>query len=88
MNITRGNPILRISCGGGGGGELGLAVSAIFLNRFFGACANKRRFFGFGVHRSLRTFSPKHLVFGIRKKAAIGFQIWYPMWLSVLSYLV
>ena len=54
--------------GGGGVGELGLAVSAIFLNRFFGACANKRRFFGFGVHRSLRTFSPKHLVFGIRKK--------------------
>ena len=70
MNIARGNPILRISCegGGGGGGKLGLAVSAIFLNRFFGACANKRRFFGFGVHCSLRIFSPKHLVFGIRKK--------------------
>lgn len=67
MNIARGNPILRISCGGGGG-ELGLAVSAIFLNRFFGACANKRRFFGFGVHCSLQIFSPKHLVFGIRKK--------------------
>ena len=52
----------------GGGGGLGLAVSAIFLNRFFGACANKRRFFGFGVHCSLQIFSPKHLVFGIRKK--------------------
>ena len=52
----------------GGGGKLGLAVSAIFLNRFFGACANKRRFFGFGVHCSLQIFSPKHLVFGIRKK--------------------
>ena len=69
MNIARGNPILRISCErGGGGGELGLAVSAIFLNRFFGACAIKRRFFGFGVHCSLQIFSPKHLVFGIRKK--------------------
>lgn len=54
--------------GGGGGGELGLAVSAIFLNRFFGACANKRRLFGFGVHCSLQIFCPKHLVFGIRKK--------------------
>lgn len=68
MNIARGNPILRISCEGGGGGELGLAVSAIFLNRFFGACAIKRRFFGFGVHCSLQIFSPKHLVFGIRRK--------------------
>ena len=52
----------------GGGGGLGLAVSAIFLNRFFGACANKRRFFGFGVHCSLQILSPKHLVFGIRTK--------------------
>lgn len=68
MNIARGNPILRISCGGGGGGIGFSGLGYFFLNRFFGACANKRRFFGFGVHCSLQIFSPKHLVFGIRKK--------------------
>ena len=68
MNIARGNPILRISCEGGGGGIGFSGLGYFFLNRFFGACANKRRFFGFGVHCSLQIFSPKHLVFGIRKK--------------------
>ena len=46
-----------------------------FLDRFFGLCAKKVRFFGFGVHCGLRIF--RFLAFGFRfsRKILTGFRI-------------
>ena len=40
----------------GGIGIFGFAVLAIFLDRFFGFCCKRLRFFGFGGHCGLRIF--------------------------------
>ena len=40
----------------GGLGIFGFAVLAIFLDRFFGFCCKRLRFFGFGGHCGLRIF--------------------------------
>ena len=46
-----------------------------FLDRFFGFCAKKLRFFGFGVHYSVRIL--RFLAFGFRFSGKIltGFRI-------------
>ena len=53
-----------------------------FLDRFFGFCTEKLRFFGFGVCCGLRFF--RFLAFGFRFSAKIQavFRIWYLMWFS------
>ena len=48
----------------GGIGIFGFAVLVIFLDRFFGFCATKLRFFGFGVHCGSRIF--RYSGFGFR----------------------
>ena len=61
----------------GGIGIFGFAVLAIFLDRFFGFCSKKRRFFDFGVHCGLRIF--RFLAFGFflgeKYKRVFGFDI-------------
>ena len=58
-------------------GALGFLVLRFgyFLDRFFGLCAKKVRFFGFGVHCGLRIF--RFLAFGFRfsRKILTGFRI-------------
>ena len=51
----------------GGIGIFGFAVLAIFLDRFFGFCSKKRRFFDFGVHCGLRIFRLLAFVFFLEK---------------------
>ena len=67
----------------GGVGIFGFAVLANFLDRFFGFCTEKLRFFGFGICCGLRFF--RFLAFGFRFSAKIQefFRIWYLMWFSV-----
>ena len=52
----------------GGHCDLRFCSFSYFLDRFFGFCAKKLRFFGFGVHCGLRIFRIKYLVFGFREK--------------------
>lgn len=54
---------------------------------FFGFCAEKLWFFGFGVHCVLRIFRYLAFSFWISLKILTGFQSWYPIWLSGFSYL-
>ena len=58
-----------------------------FLDRFFGFCTQKLRFFGFGVHCGWRIF--RFLAFGFRfpRKILTGFQIWYPIRFPIFPYL-
>ena len=58
-----------------------------FLDRFFGFCTQKLRFFGFVVHCGWRIF--RFLTFGFRfpRKILTGFQIWYPIRFPVFPYL-
>ena len=64
---------------GGGIGIFGFAV----LILFFGFCARKLRFFGFGIHCRQRSFH--FLVFGSQcsSKILMSFRMWKSMWFSV-----
>ena len=60
-------------------GDIG--IFSYFLDRFFGFCAKKIRFFGFGVPCGLQIFHFLASGFRLfrRKKIAV-FRFYYPMW--------
>ena len=51
-----------------------------FLDRFFGFCCKRLRFFGFGGHCGLRIFRFLASGFRFSWKILAVFRFWYPMW--------
>ena len=64
------------------GGGIGIFDFAVLI-LFFGFCARKLRFFGFGIHCRQRSFH--FLAFGSRcsSKILMSFRMWKSMWFSV-----
>ena len=56
-----------------------------FLDRFFGFCCKRLRFFGFGGHCGLRIFRFLASGFRFSWKILAVFQFWYPMWFLVFG---
>ena len=60
---------------GGGHWDFRACGFDYFFDRFFGFCAKKSRFFGFGVHCSLRIFRILAFSFRFLQKIVTGFRI-------------